>query len=212
MLVASLLRLLHANGFDCLRNEPRAILGSCEIMNGHRDWGSSEEHQPVTWLRGYPLYAAHFIVLLFVVAMLATTLTMAIPAARGVPGWLTFNSIQVLQGQVWRIFTYGLVNPPSLWFVIDMFRSCTRPELEKFSDAHVPDALRSLYSHAAAVTVLFNQAHESHGRIRRVRALHRICHAVSNVTRLFNILAKWVAIVLVGIFSMMRLAANDWAA
>jgi len=32
-----------------------------------------------------------------------------------------------------------------------------------------------------------------------------------NVTMLFNILAKWVAIVLVGIYTMMRLAANDWA-
>ena len=32
-----------------------------------------------------------------------------------------------------------------------------------------------------------------------------------NVAMLFNILAKWVAIVLVGIYTMMRLAANDWA-
>jgi hypothetical protein len=31
-----------------------------------------------------------------------------------------------------------------------------------------------------------------------------------NVTMLFNILAKWVAIVLVGIYTMMHLAANDW--
>lgn len=184
-------------------------------MNGHRDWGSSEEHQPVTWLRGYPLYAAHFIVLLYVLAMLATTLVMAIPAVRGIPGWLTFSSTQVLEGQVWRVFTYGLVNPPSLWFVIDMFMLIYfGRELEKFFGRRTFLILYgSLYFLTPFLFTLI-------GLIRPMTLMGEsgafalfIAFATlyPNVAMLFNILAKWVAIVLVGIFSMMRLASNDWA-
>lgn len=184
-------------------------------MNGHRDWGSSEEHQPVTWLRGYPLYAAHFIVLLFVLSMLATTLMLAIPAVRGVPGWLTFNSAQVLDGQVWRVFTYGLVNPPSLWFVIDMFMLVFfGRELEKFFGRRT---FLILYASLYFLTPLLFTAI---GLIRPMALVGEsgafalfIAFATlyPNAVMLFNILAKWVALVLVGIFMMMRLAANDWA-
>ena len=184
-------------------------------MNGHRDWGSSEEHQPVTWLRGYPLYAAHFLVLLFVLAMLATTLIMAVPATRAVPGWLIFNSDQVLGGQIWRVFTYGLVNPPSLWFVIDMFMlAFFGRELEKFFGRRT---FLTLYGCLYFLTpLLFTII----GLIRPLSLVGQsgafalfIAFATlyPNVAMLFNILAKWVAIVLVGIFTMMRLAANDWA-
>ncbi|MEO5961374.1 MAG: hypothetical protein ABIR80_19875, partial [Opitutaceae bacterium] len=82
-------------------------------------YGSSEEHQPVTYLRGYPIYAAHFVVLVFVVSMLATAILMAAGAA-AVLNWLAFSSADVLRGEVWRIVTYGLVNPPSLGFAVDM--------------------------------------------------------------------------------------------
>jgi hypothetical protein len=184
-------------------------------MNGHRDWGSSEEHQPVTWLRGYPLYAAHFIVLLFVLAMFATTLILAIPDARGVLAWLTFDSRQVLEGQVWRVLTYGLVNPPSLWFVIDMFMLVYfGRELEKFFGRRT---FLFLYGSLYFLTpVLFTLI----GLMRPMTLMGEsgafalfIAFATlyPNVTMLFNILAKWVAIVLVGIYTMMRLAANDWA-
>ena len=184
-------------------------------MNGHRDWGSSEEQQPVTWLRGYPLYAAHFIVLLFVVAMLATTLMLAIPAARGIPGWLTFNSVQVLQGEVWRVVTYGLVNPPSLWFVIDMFMLVFfGRELEKYFGRRT---FLILYGSLYFLTpLLFTLI----GLIRPMALMGEsgafalfvaFATLYPNVTMLFNILAKWVAIVLVGIYTLMRLAANDWA-
>ncbi len=184
-------------------------------MNGHRDWGSSEEHQPVTWIRGYPVYAAHFIVLLFVLAMVATTLMQAIPAARGIPGWLTFSSVQVLEGEVWRVLTYGLVNPPSLWFVIDMFMLVFfGRELEKFFGRRT---FLILYGSLYFLTpILFTLI----GLIRPMSLMGEsgafalfIAFATlyPNVTLLFNVLAKWVAIVLVGIYTMMRLAANDWA-
>src|SRR5688572_17746299 len=184
-------------------------------MNGHRDWGSPEEQQPVTWLRGYPLYAAHFIVLLFVVAMLATTLMLAIPATRGIPGWLTFNSVQVLQGEVWRVVTYGLVNPPSLSFVIDMFMLVFfGRELEKYFGRRTFFILYgSLYFLTPLLFTLIGLIRPMSlmGESAAFALFIAFATLYPNVTMLFNILAKWVAIVLVGIYTMMRLAANDWA-
>src|SRR4051812_15202568 len=93
---------------------------------------SGNDQQPVMWLQGYPVYAAHFIVLVFVVSMLATTIAMAANFA-GVLSWATFQSSDVLKGQVWRVLTYGLVNPPSLNFAIDMVMIVWfGRELEKF--------------------------------------------------------------------------------
>ena len=87
-------------------------------MNGHRDWGSSEEHQPVTWLRGYPLYAAHFIVLVYVVLMVVVAVLGQ--GADRLYAWTAFDSERVHAGQVWRIVTYGLLNQPGIYFAIDM--------------------------------------------------------------------------------------------
>ena len=185
-------------------------------MNGHRDWGSPEEHQPVTWIRGYALYAAHFIVLVYVIAMIATTLMMAIPAVRSVPSFLTFSSSQVLAGEVWRVFTYGLVNPPSLWFVVDMFMLVFfGRELEKFFGRRTFLILYgSLYFLTPVLFTLIGlvQPMSLMGESGAFALFIAFATLYPNVAMLFNILAKWVAIVLVGIFTMMHLASNNWPA
>lgn len=78
-----------------------------------------DDHEPWFHLRGYPLYATHAIVLVYVVSMLLCTLA-GMQGAGALASLLGFDSARVFQGQVWRIFTYGLVNPPSFWFAIDM--------------------------------------------------------------------------------------------
>ena len=83
------------------------------------DYETSDEHRPVMWLRGYPIYAAHFLMLVFVSSMLATTLVNFFSVG-GLLNGLVFTSGQVLRGEVWRVVTYGLVNPPSIWFVFSM--------------------------------------------------------------------------------------------
>ncbi|MEN9674457.1 MAG: hypothetical protein RIS76_353, partial [Verrucomicrobiota bacterium] len=81
------------------------------IMSGYRDWGGpSEEHQPVTYWGGHPIYACHLIVIVYCVLMIVTAvLGSAIDPVLDV---LTFSSAKVLDGQVWRIVTYGLFNGP----------------------------------------------------------------------------------------------------
>ena len=79
----------------------------------------NEDQQPLFTLRGYPIYATYLIVLIYVATMVAATLLGpgGIASAQALLG---FFSEEVHRGQVWRIFTYGLINPPSINFVIDM--------------------------------------------------------------------------------------------
>lgn len=79
----------------------------------------SEDHRPVMWLRGYPLYATHVIVGVYVISMLITTMAGASGGAT-MMRFMAFSSEMVLRGEVWRALTYGFYNPPSLSFAIDM--------------------------------------------------------------------------------------------
>jgi membrane associated rhomboid family serine protease len=92
-------------------------------------YGSSEEHQPLTWIRGHPIYAAHALVGVYVMSMVIT----AIIGSASIPDSLVFRSDRVLRGEVWRLFTYGFLNPPTLSFAIEMVMiAWFGRELEKF--------------------------------------------------------------------------------
>ena len=100
-------------------------------MNSY-GYGSSEEHQPLTWVRGYPVYAAHALVAVFVVSMVATAICLGADA-HGFLNLLPFRSDRVLSGEIWRIATYGFFNRPSIWFAIEMVMIVWfGRELEKF--------------------------------------------------------------------------------
>jgi hypothetical protein len=194
----------------CGEIPPAPLSGSpATMMNVY---GSSEEHQPVTYLRGYPIYAAHFVVLVFVASMLLTTILMAIEAV-SVLNWLTFSSGNVLKGQIWRIATYGLVNPPSLLFAVDMVMIVWfGRELEKHFGRRVFAQLyTSLYFLTPLLfTVIGLWRPMSLGGETGAFALFVAFATVyPNVPLLFNLLAKWVALILVGIYSLMALAARD---
>ena len=92
----------------------------------------NEDQQPLFTLRGYPVFATYFIVLVYAATMIVATV--AGPAAIGAAAsMLGFASEQVHRGQVWRVLSYGLVNPPSISFVIDMIVIVWfGRELEKF--------------------------------------------------------------------------------
>lgn len=183
-------------------------------MNGHRDWGSpSEEHQPVTWLRGYPIYGAHLIVVVYVATMLLTTLVLATRLG-GALQWLEFHSDLVLRGQLWRVLTYGLVNPPSLQFVVDMFMiAWFGRELERFFGRKTFFVFYgALYLLAPVLYLALGlwRPMTLSGEFGGFALFIGFATLFPNAALLFGILAKWFAAILVGIFSLMRLAANDW--
>jgi hypothetical protein len=184
-------------------------------MSRYPAFGDESSHQPVTWWRGHPVWAAHFIVIVFVGSMLATTLLMAFKAG-GVLDWLMFTSDRVLHGQVWRIFTYGFVNPPSLLpFVIDMLMIVWfGREVEKFFGRQ---KFLTLFAGIYLLTPLLFTLIGVWLPLTRVGATGAFALFIAfatlypNAAMMFEILAKWAAWVLVGIFSLMALAYHDWA-
>ncbi len=171
-----------------------------------------DESPPVMWLGGYALHAAHAIVLGYVVSMIVTTVCMA--AGWGAPfQWLSYSSTTVLQGQVWRIFTYGLVNPPSLGFVIDMFMiGWFGRELERhFGRRTFLRFYAGLYVLTPLLFTLIGLGRPMHlaGETGGFALFIAYATLFPGVAFFFNILAKWIATVLVSLYTLMALAARD---
>jgi membrane associated rhomboid family serine protease len=178
------------------------------------DYDSPGNDLPITWLRGHPVYAAHLIVLAFVASMLVTTVLIAFNANGFLLAWVTFDSAAVLRGQAWRIATYGLYNPPSLMFAIDMVMiALFGREVEKFFGR------RKFLTLFAGIYLLSPVLYTVIGlwvptRIAGETGAFALFVAFAalypEAMMIFGILAKWAALVLVGIYSLMALAYHDW--
>ncbi|MDF3058739.1 MAG: hypothetical protein K0R17_2954 [Rariglobus sp.] len=174
---------------------------------------SDEDQQPLTSLGGRSIYGAHLIVIVFVASLLATTLLMTL-GGRGILNWLVFSSGDVLKGQAWRVLTYGLVNPPSLWFIVDMFMIVWfGRELEKFFGRRT---FFSLYAGLYLVTPLLftvlglRWPLELFGVPGALALFTAFATLYPNVALSFGILAKWAAALLIGIYFLIHLSNHDW--
>jgi hypothetical protein len=173
----------------------------------------SEEHEPVTWVRGHAIYAAHLVVLVFIASMLVTTVLM-FSQAPSIVSWVMFSSESVLRGQVWRVFSYGLWNPPSLWFAIDMLMLVWfGRELEKFFGRRkflalycciylLPPLLFTALSRWFPTTLA--------GETGAFAIFIAFATLYPNVPLFFTLLARWVAIVLVALYTLIALSARNW--
>jgi len=176
------------------------------------DYGSSEDHQPVTWVRGHAIYAAHFVVLVLVASMLATTVLMAFSVG-ALWTWLPFDSARVLQGELWRAFTYGLVNPPGLWFAINMVMIVWfGRELEKHFGRRTFLLLYGcLYLLPPLIFTVIGLGRpiQFSGESSAFALFIAFATLYPNVAIFFSLLAKWVAAILVGIYSLVALSNRD---
>ena len=175
----------------------------------------SDEHSPVTWVRGYPIYAAHFIVLVYVVSMLVTVLLNAL----GVNLhnlWLPYFSDLVLHGQVWRIFTYGLINVPDEQFrwVFDVLMiGYFGREVER---AWGRRTFLGFYATVYLMTplLLTGLGHWLPSVLAGETGALAIFVAFATIypeaLMMFNLLAKWAAAIIVGIYVLICLNYHDW--
>jgi hypothetical protein len=179
-------------------------------------YSDSDEHRPVLWLRGYPVYAAHFIVLVFVASMIANTIFSFLPAGMQFFRWFPFNREAILHGQVWRILTHGLVIEPSVFFVIQMlmfarFGMDTERYLGRssflwlFAGVYLlpPLLFLALGGWISLMTV---------GDTGAFAMFVAFATIYPGALLLFNVLAKWAAIVLVGIFTLIALNSRNLGA
>jgi hypothetical protein len=173
---------------------------------------SSEDHRPLTYLNGYGIYAAHLVVIVYCVSMVATAI---LGPAHSLLAWLTYSNSLVLQGQVWRLFTFGLVNPPSIQFGLDMVMIVWfGREVEKrlgwkkflllFGGSYVLPPVLLL---GVAPWWQFAMA----GEIGALAIFVGFAVLYPGAPVFFNLTAQWAAAILVGLFSLMALANRHWA-
>jgi hypothetical protein len=174
---------------------------------------SDDDHQPLTWVQGRPLYATHVIVGVLVVSMLATSLLLAL-GAQSTLAALAFDSAAVLSGQAWRALTYGFVNHPSLGFVIDMaLLVWFGREVEKFLGRR---SFLRLYLFLYLIPPLLLTAFGLlspqllAGQTGALAIFVAFATLTPGATLCFNLLAGWVAAILVAVYTLMALARHDW--
>lgn len=160
---------------------------------------SPNEPEPITWIAGRPVHAAVFVVLIYVASMIVTTVLMALrinaPLAQ-----LAFDSNAVLGGEVWRVATYAVLNPPSIWFVIDMFLLARFGlELERFFGRPI---FIALFAGLYFVTPLLFTAlgfwypTQLLGQTGALGMFIAFATLYPNVVFFFDLLAKWLAWIL----------------
>jgi membrane associated rhomboid family serine protease len=77
-----------------------------------------ENHDPIAWVGRVPVFATTIIVALYVASMIVVTFLLA-SDAKGILEKLTFDSGAVLRDlELWRCLTYAFINPPDPWFII----------------------------------------------------------------------------------------------
>lgn len=182
-------------------------------MSGYRDWSpSAEEHRPLTYWGGHAIYAIHMVVIVYCALMVVTAI--AGPSFSPVLRATMFSSDEVLSGQVWRIFTYGLFNAPSLGFALDMLMLFWfGRELERFFGRKVFGQLYGgIYLLPTLILTAIGALYPS-GRLGQPGALALFIGFATQFPSMpvfFMLLAKWAAFILVGIFTLVHIAARDW--
>ncbi len=176
------------------------------------------EQQPVTWWRGYPIHSAALLVIIHVATMLATTLAFAFGLS-GVVNGLIFSSNAVWGGAIWQFFTYAFVHPPDglLWFAIEMYLLWVfGREVERFFGRRdffrlyitlllLTPLVLTLYG-LVRPSIYFGSGSVHFSMFIAFAALY------PGAPMIFNITAKWAAIILVAINSLQALGSNNWPA
>ena len=178
------------------------------------EYGASDDHRPLTWWRGHPIYAAHFVVVVFVGSMLVTSLLLFSNLGY-VMAWLGFQSPEVLAGQIWRIFTYGFYNEASLPFAFDMLMIVWYGrELEKtFGLKSFLYLFGCIYLLSPVLLTLLGLFQPTFliGERGALAVFVAFATLYPNVPVFFSLLSKWAAVILVGIFALIYLSHRDTA-
>lgn len=177
-----------------------------------------ESHEPLTWWGRVPIYASTLLVAFYALAMIATALVMAAQ-----PSWLdltvfAFSTSAILEHfALWRVFTYPFINPPDIWFLVEMFFLFTfGREVEKYLGTQAFLWFYGFLILTAPVVLLLGSA-----------VMGPIVYSGSNAVNfavfiafatiypraefIFGLTAKWMALALLAINALQGLAQRNWA-
>jgi membrane associated rhomboid family serine protease len=178
---------------------------------------TSDDYRPVTWMGRYPVDVTTMLVGTHVALAILTCLLFAFGGAY-VLDYLHFDSAKVLSdGQVWRIATYAFVHAPRglLWFAIEMYMLFVfGREVERFIGQRAYIALYGILL-LAPTLVLTTWGIWQRSGLAGSPALHfgifvAFATIYPRVELFLRIMAKWVALILAGIYSFQLLAYHAW--
>ena len=196
---------------------PLALRATARHASARMMTGSAhdDDHQPLTYFRGFPIHAATLLVIVHVVTMIAATLLKA-TGAQGLIQALEFSSSAVFHDfALWQYFTYAFVNSPSIWFAIEMVMLFQfGREVERSigrSDFLLLYGLLLVVTPLVLSVVGLFQPTESVGSGGLHFAVFIAFATVYPTAAIFfNIQAKWIALILLAIYSLQALASHQW--
>ncbi len=179
----------------------------------------SEDYRPLFWMGGRPIYVTTLLIILHVVAFVATALAIS-SLGPGILDTLNLDGYRALyHGQVWRLFSY-VVFPPSLWFVFAMgFLFFAGREVEQFVGRTtfiklyaalvlIPALLISLVGLAWPMQPLLGGTESIFGVFVAFATIYP--GIVLNIW-FVNLTTKGWAWVLLGVYSLIDVAYHQWS-
>jgi membrane associated rhomboid family serine protease len=179
---------------------------------------TSDDYRPVTWMGRYPVDVTTILVGVHVVCAIVTAFIFAIGDG-AVMNYAMFDSAQVWQGQIWRLFTYAFIHQPSpsalLWFAVEMYMLFFfGREVERFIGQRAYLWLYALLL-LVPVFILALWGLSTRTGLAGSGAVHFAVFAAfvtlyPNVQFFLRIPAKWIFVILAAIGTLSALAAHDW--
>jgi membrane associated rhomboid family serine protease len=166
----------------------------------------------------YPVDVTTILVGVHVVCAIVTAFIFAIGDG-AVLNYAMFDSAQVWQGQIWRLFTYAFIHQPSpsalLWFAVEMYMLFFfGREVERFIGQRAYMWLYVLLL-LVPVFILALWGLSTRTGLAGSGAVHFAVFAAfvtlyPNVQFFLRIPAKWIFVILAAIGTLSALAAHDW--
>src|SRR4029453_9187704 len=180
---------------------------------------TSDDYRPVAWMGRYPVDVTTILVGLHVVCAVVACVFNAIPGLAGTLGYFYFDSAHIWNGmQLWRLATYAFVHAPSglLWFAVEMYMLFVfGREVERFIGRRAYIALYAILL-LTPPALLMVWGLWQHSGLSGSLAIHfgifiAFATIYPRVELLLRIMAKWVALILAGIYTFQLLAYNAWS-
>ena len=178
---------------------------------------TSDDYRPVAWMGRYPVDVTTMLVGVHIACAILTAILVAFGAA-SILAYLQFDSAAVwYSGQVWRLFTYAFVHAPSglLWFAVEMYMLFVfGREVERFIGRRAYIALYAALLIAPTI-VLTTWGLWQRSVLAGSPALHfgifvAFATIYPRVELLLRIMAKWIALILAGVYTFQLLAYHAW--
>src|SRR5438309_3901717 len=179
---------------------------------------TSDDYRPVAWMGRYPVDVTTMLVGVHVAAAILAAIFVAFGAG-WILAYLQFDSGAVWSGvQLWRLGTYAFLHFRSglLWFAVEMyFLFVFGREVERFVGrrAYIALYLVLLITPAALLTIWGLWQHSA---LAGSPALHfgifvAFATIYPRVELFLRIMAKWVALILAGVYTFQLLAYHAWS-